>query len=378
MSKQHFYHRPNYRIERSVFIRLMSLFLVLFVNDVWALTYYVSTSGSDSSTCADAQNPATPKRWPASPFTAGCVRSGDTVHIAAGTYDDPGAGLARLSEPTINIPSGTASTNTVIEGEYTPGCAVRQDCLTILKATDAFPNNNIEASSYITIRGIKFVGTGTFSTWCLRSGPNSNFVTLEDVWCYDFGSNGWFVDGTADSNTLRRARMEKVGWSTTGSGAHGCYWNGPNGLVEDSQFIDIGPPAATGGGYGIACLSYSESSTNFRFRRNLVDGANGGALAIGGDNTIVLQNAIRNMPAGSAIVVGYNCPTGVRILHNNVYSAAGAGVELGVLATCVGGSANVTNNIILENPGGAINLFNSWTNSGTNNITTGSITDHHK
>src|SRR5436309_9448306 len=57
-----------------------------------AATYYVATTGSDSSTCTQAQNPSTPKRTINAALnclgTAAGAGAGHTVEVAAGTYTE--------------------------------------------------------------------------------------------------------------------------------------------------------------------------------------------------------------------------------------------------------------------------------------------------
>ena len=48
-------------------------------------TYYVSKSGNDGNSCAQAQSPSTPKLTFASGLT--CLSAGDTLIVHAGTYD---------------------------------------------------------------------------------------------------------------------------------------------------------------------------------------------------------------------------------------------------------------------------------------------------
>src|SRR5262245_11535375 len=67
-----------------------------------AATYYVSTTGSNSNSCATAQTITTPKRTVSgSSGGVSCLQPGDTLYVRAGTYAE---GLN-----AINSPSGTSS-----------------------------------------------------------------------------------------------------------------------------------------------------------------------------------------------------------------------------------------------------------------------------
>jgi len=72
-----------------------------------AATYYVSTSGSDSYTCAQAQSTSTPKGTLAA--AGACLAAGDTLLVRGGTYNQSIAN---------SIPSGTSWTNKVRVAAY--------------------------------------------------------------------------------------------------------------------------------------------------------------------------------------------------------------------------------------------------------------------
>jgi hypothetical protein len=71
-----------------------------------AATYYVATTGSNSNTCAQAQNPSTPKQT----ISAGisCLAGSDTLIVKAGTY--PGQTIQ-------NVPPGSAGAYTIVKGD---------------------------------------------------------------------------------------------------------------------------------------------------------------------------------------------------------------------------------------------------------------------
>jgi len=87
---------------------------VATVPEAWTATYYVSTSGSNANTPAQAQNPATP--WKTLTFAlAQTLTPGDTVQAQPGTYDTPGNGetfpLALVNSITLQgDPANPAST----------------------------------------------------------------------------------------------------------------------------------------------------------------------------------------------------------------------------------------------------------------------------
>lgn len=78
---------------------------LLFCTSPEAATYYVATNGSDSHSATQAQNPSTAKLTIAAGI--GCLSSGDTLVVKAGTY------TAEIS----NIPAGSDGAYTVVMGE---------------------------------------------------------------------------------------------------------------------------------------------------------------------------------------------------------------------------------------------------------------------
>src|SRR5262245_26972642 len=91
------------RMARGVFVFVG----VLFASAAHAATYYASTSGSDSYTCAQAKSTSTPKGTLAA--AGACLAAGDTLLVRGGTYNE---GI------TNSIPSGTSWTNKVRVAAY--------------------------------------------------------------------------------------------------------------------------------------------------------------------------------------------------------------------------------------------------------------------
>jgi parallel beta-helix repeat protein len=78
--------------------QLVFAFGLLHATVANAGTYYVATNGNDGNTCSQAQNQSTPKRTMNGGI--GCLSSGDTLEMKAGTYAAP--------NDTVEPPSGTS------------------------------------------------------------------------------------------------------------------------------------------------------------------------------------------------------------------------------------------------------------------------------
>src|SRR5262245_49746969 len=63
-------------------------------------TYHVSPTGTDARTCADAQDPATPRQTIRAGYL--CLQAGDTLLLRGGTYPE------ELSTNTDSIMGGTS------------------------------------------------------------------------------------------------------------------------------------------------------------------------------------------------------------------------------------------------------------------------------
>ena len=87
-----------------VYLALLSIVLFPLLAD--ATEYYVATTGSDSNSCVQAQTSTTPKLTISG--GVGCLDSGDTLTVAAGTYTNQGI---------LDPPAGTADAYTIIRGD---------------------------------------------------------------------------------------------------------------------------------------------------------------------------------------------------------------------------------------------------------------------
>src|SRR5262249_43798995 len=96
-------------IQASIRIVLLKLAPVLMiigivsVIDVEAAVYYVSTSGSNTNSCATATNPGTSAKRNVAAGLA-CLSAGDTLRIQAGTYT---TGDDRISNVRNPFPGGS-------------------------------------------------------------------------------------------------------------------------------------------------------------------------------------------------------------------------------------------------------------------------------
>jgi hypothetical protein len=93
--------------------------ILLCATRLEAATRYVSTSGSDSNSCAASQNIGTPKRnFQGASGALACMAGGDTLLVRGGTYTD------WLNDTqTTPIPSGSSWSNKTRIAAYPNGCS---------------------------------------------------------------------------------------------------------------------------------------------------------------------------------------------------------------------------------------------------------------
>lgn len=188
-----------------------------------AVTYYVTKSGNDSNTCTQAQTLATAKLTIAA--GVGCLSSGDTVIIGAGTYDE---------NMILSPPSGSPGSPTTIMSD-TGATVIIQP--TSFPAGDAsffhriliFPNG----THHVTVSGLEIDGTslpadGLHSVTLIHTNDDSHDLIFENMNLHDSRGDAIHMMPSSYGNTVRNSNMYDVGASVADtSPAHCIYMRGP-------------------------------------------------------------------------------------------------------------------------------------------------------
>jgi parallel beta-helix repeat protein len=331
-------------------LRLLVLLILFLPGIVEATTYFVSTTGSDSTGNGSINSPW---RWPKKCFSSGSpLVGGDVCFINAGTYQ--GADASIWSGDT-SVPSGTSGAYTTIQG------AGRT--LTILKPTShgfAFDNDNFIAVKSLTIDGTLISNVPPNDQERLIRVNQGNGSWLEDLEL--FGAAGCIHHPElGESNVLvRNIRCHDVT-------RMGIYGRGiTTGTYENMEVYNTG---------GVEILEGDTVlSTNITFRNNYIHDtryATGPANGFGvgftvGSGLLAYNNIVTNSVEEGFYV--HQSP-GAKIFNNVAYGNAAAGIACGIFST--GSlSCNISNNLTTNNAGGSIVLYNSWTNTGSNNACT--------
>lgn len=304
--------------------------------------YYVARSGSDTVSCAQAKNAATPKQT----IVAGlaCLAAGDTLYVRAGTYDEH----LLNSQSQRQVAGGTSWANKVRIAAYPGETVWMRPTSGSISAVIWFVTEtsqyieldgiNLDASAMTDIAGLVTGGTdpatqmahhiriqhaeiirATTSGGCLSGGCPETDAIL-------FGAHE--VEGTIGSNEALNLNIHG-GASAFG---YGIYLSGPNNLVD-------------------GCNIHDTSSAGVQIYNGGGDSADHNIVR----NTRIHDIATSGQGRGWGILIGGD--------HNQIYNNVIDGVTLSFTSTSAGiyvysGASNlVANNTVTANamPGIVIN-----------------------
>jgi parallel beta-helix repeat protein len=242
-------------------------------------TFYVSPSGSDSVSCAEAQNTGTPMRTIKAAVR--CLQAGDTLYIRGGTYDEEFTGG--------EIPSGTSWSNPVIIAAY-PG-----ESVTLRPSSGDRVFTFVQPQQYIILDGlimdasnvrydaVKITCTGDCS-------QNANHIRIQNSEIKNAANQG--ILGGVESEFINLDVHDNGRECGMGNGmyCHGIYIASGNNLIEGSRFYN-------NSGCGI----------------HLYNGSEDGAVH---DNIVSNNQSFGNGTCGIVITSG----SGNKVYGNTVYN----------------------------------------------------------
>lgn len=304
---------------KSTAMRLFLVFsfvllgLVFLAQSVSAATYYVGTSGSDSTSCGTARQVSTPRRT----IQAGlaCLAAGDTLLLRGGTYPE---GIVAVSMP---IPSGvtiggapgeTATLPFITVGPGAGLHGVTFDNLTVdTSMTDGSVYFGDPSSDHLTLSNSEVKGKQCTNNGAGMVEGNSPYSTFRGNAIHDAGGGG-----------------QSFGW-----GCYGMYFNGHDALIEGNRFYN-------NAGYALSMYHQGDQTSNTNnivrgnsFVRNCTsDGTRGlslGAVILTSGPGIRFENNVvaQNTGAACAVAVALGSDGGV-VTGNTICGNKAVGVQL--------------------------------------------------
>jgi parallel beta-helix repeat protein len=328
---------------KSFRVTFVSAILLLLTSNLQAATYYVSTSGSNSNSCATATaGPPAAQSGNKLTIVAGiaCMAPGDTLLVRAGTYTSTANVMDTAS---ITIPSGS-SWNTATK-------------------IWAYPMEDVTIRPPDGSGGITLRNQATSYVWFKDFIIDMINITVSGS---DNGPDGVYIG--YGSNHIRLETMEIE--NNYGNGIQMADFNGnsPFNEVLGSFIHDNGRAPGIHHGYGM----YISTSDNLFDHNEIYN--NGGYGAHFYDNVgeiYINRNTITNNRwYNNGTHGGSNCGFLIlgdahRVYNNVVYNNAGVGICLYTNATNI----LISNNTITGNTEGGISMqYYSVGNVITNNI----------
>lgn len=317
-----------------------------------AATFHVSPSGSNGNSCAAAQNPATPKQTPLA--GVGCLASGDTLVLHAGTYIDQC--LTDVGPPPI-IPAGTSWANpTTIRAASGETVWLRSN------TQCAGGSIEIDGTSprYMVFDGINVHGvTGQWTCVGAGTGSHIRFQNMEVKHCRTGFQGSANFSEFLDINVHHSGQNESMAHTCPipELGCHGLYWNG-----GDNLFARITSHNHTGIG-----ITLSGDCTPCIVRNVIRDSVwrdNGGYGILAYPNNTIYNNRVYNN------YVGINTSSSVyyNTVRNNNNASYNAGPGLGLMVGGGGSGQQVRHNIVMGHA--QEDIYFDGTPTSTNNLCT--------
>lgn len=295
-----------------------------------ATTFYVSTSGNDSNSCATAQSSGSSAKLTI-PAGVLCLAAADTLIIQDGTYT--------LSAQLKTIPAGTDANNpTIVKAENSRQATIKSTARGSMFEIDV-------NDDFITIDGLVFDCESRSKSYALRwdgdevsDGPLNG--TVNDVEAHHCTNDGTIrVQQYSDNFTITNSYLHDCGVETDAFG-HCLYMSSSNATVTDNTFENAAH-------YGMQywCDGCTNATNALINRNTFIANGNfnpssqrkGGGLILGHiNNADVYNNVFRDQDSGSIadIVLRWHTNSGNK-LYNNTLVDGYRCIEIGTKSSTV-------------------------------------------
>jgi hypothetical protein len=290
-----------------------------------AATYYVAKTGSDSTSCAQANSVLTPKLTIREGLN--CLAAGDTLIVKSGTYND--------SIPATLWPSGTSFAHTSIIGAG-PTTIIQPhpgNCTPDMRVI------SIASKSWLELADMVLDSTNCNRGLNLVNVNDSLFRRLE---IKNARNDGIHLSGGILSarNTFRDIIVHDNGEPGVIPEEHGFYHScAIDTIIEHSEFYNNGSHGIHG-----YCVS---SSTNHRMivRYNYIHHNTTRGLLVGSGSDSLAHHNIITGNGTDGINVGFNATSNSHIYNNTIYSNRNECIEIKSESSNV----KIKNNLCLDN-----------------------------
>jgi len=305
-----------------------------------AATYYVSKTGNNSTSCAQAQSTSTPKGTIGAGL--GCLVAGDTLLVRAGTYDEV------IKDNVVSVPSGTSWTNKVRIAAY-PG-----ETVWLAPTSGEGVLYLTGTQQYIEFDGINMRGPTFGAVIAFGGESQANHIRVQNAELANENPTG--ISGTiaighsSHDNEFINLNIHGLG------GPYGIYLSGFRNLIDHCDIHHV-----SGGGVHIYGNNANPSNnvisntkihdiSTYEYFGDANDPRRFGILFTG-DNNVVYNNIFYNItspqPTSSAGLVFFT-GSGNTAYNNTIVNNIGYGVKIDSYSS----SIVIKNNIAYRNTGG--------------------------
>jgi len=322
-----------------------------------ASTYHVSKSGNDSNSCSQAQSGTNNQAKKTIQAGAGCLSSGDTLIVSAGTY------VETLSNA---IPGGSSwSTVTTLKAKPGDNVIIRGQ-----SGQSRVLSFNGAAQKYIVVDGFIIDATDVGFNAAKITGSTGNMahhIRIQNSEIKNSKSSG-IITGTGSNGNMfinlkahHNGHVDFSGSTSTAAYSYAVYINGSNNIID-------GCTIWAQGSWGVHIYNgYDGNSNNNIVRNNRIYGngvkkSEAGGIIIGaGSGNLVYNNIVYNHPA-----MGIRLSRSTKAFNNTIYNNGNMAIQLAY----TGGSSEVRNNILWKNGTDAVVNQGTGTPATSNNLTT--------
>jgi hypothetical protein len=317
-------------------------------------SYYVAKTGSDSNTCAQAQNQSNPKLTIAAAF--GCLQSGDTLNVSGGTYNES------IGADQIRGRSGTSWSNPTTIQSYN-----NEKVIISGLTTCGVPLG--EPIRYFVFRGLSMTAQVSLAR-CDSSQSMPDHIMFDQMDIHGI-ANAYVLGFGANDSIIRNSKIHDntAGTDPTSNQYHCIYVVGSRNVIENTEIYNCA-------NYGIHQYSTSVTMNDNVYRYNWIHDSGMDRQNVTTRAILICCSGSNNAAYGNLlthVAEGIECKTdGCLIYNNTIYDAYRQNAYPVIILSGSATGARITNNILYNN---AVNSIADLNNTASNVIRNNLLTD---